>query len=588
MNGSRKHIELLDYVRAIAIISVLLFHSLGSTFAFEDLPWHGWVRGFSVPTSFLYFLPFSFGQVGVAIFFVVSGFCIHLSFQQQGKEWRGFWIRRFWRIYPAYIAATAVAVLFLTTDSRTDFDRWPIWEQLAAHLFLIQNVSQTTFMGLNGSFWSLAIEAQLYLLYPLLLVIVGRLGWRQTLVLLGCCEFLIRSADGVVQTTGAANTVFGHMSWLLSASPLGYWFSWTVGARLADSFLKNEPLPFARIPLVPMLFLTFLSYFIRPLFPFLFVLAAMVTAIAVSRRLGPNRAGVAGAELPIGPDRSLTRLRSEATVGWQVAAPLTVFRTIGLWSYSIYLLHQPLMNAISLFISSLVPGPYRPAPATFLYFIASWLIVIPISGLWYHVFELPGIGLGKWIIQKRKTEISSEKELLRAPAPPFFRLKGSFYGLATALVIVIAGSIFATTKMDQWDAKNELQLAEILNAEHKYRAALWYYRFTLEHDGRSVAALNNAAWLLATAPDPRLRDGNRAMDLARRACELTGYKQPFFIGTLAAACAEAGRFNDAITNAQRARAVASSLGQFQIAARDEQLLELYRAGKPFHEAADAR
>src|SRR5580692_6160997 len=110
MNGSKKHLELLDYVRAVAIISVLLFHTLSSNFGYGDLPWHGWVRGFSVPSSFLYLLPFSFGQVGVAIFFVVSGFCIHLSFQQQGKDWRSFWIRRFWRIYPAYFAATVVAV----------------------------------------------------------------------------------------------------------------------------------------------------------------------------------------------------------------------------------------------------------------------------------------------------------------------------------------------------------------------------------------------------------------------------------------------------------------------------------------------
>lgn len=578
MNGSKKHIELLDYARAVAIISVLLFHSLASTFGYEDLPWHGWVRSFSVPASFLCLLPCSFGQVGVAIFFVVSGFCIHLSFQQQGKDWRSFWIRRFWRIYPAYIAATAMAMLFLTTNSRTDFDKSPIWNQLVAHVFLVHNFNQSTFMGINASFWTLAVEAQLYLLYPLLLMIVGRFGWRQTLVLLACGEFFIRGADGVVQTIGAANTVCGHLSWLLSASPLGYWFSWTLGARLADAFLKNEPLPFAKIPMVPMLFLTVLSYFIRPLLPFLFVLAAIVTAIAVSRRLGGDRADV--------------RVDTQQPEGWTPnrARPfsLNAIRTIGLWSYSIYLLHQPLLNAISLFIVSLIPGPYRPAPATFLFFVASWLIIIPISGLWYHVFELPAIALGKWIIHKKTAEPAAQKDPLRAPAPPHYRVSISFYGLATALVIVIAGTLFATTRMNERDARKELQLAEIFNAEHRYRAALWYYRLTLENDGKSVAALNNAAWLLATAPDPHLRDGKTAVDLATRACELTRYKQPFYIGTLAAACAEAGRFDEAITNAQRARAAATSLGQFQIAARDEQLLELYQAGKPFHETADAR
>jgi peptidoglycan/LPS O-acetylase OafA/YrhL len=539
---------------------VLLFHTLGCTFGFEDLPWHGWVRSFSVPTPFLYLLPFSFGGVGVAIFFVVSGFCIHLSFQQQGKDWRSFWIRRFWRIYPAYIAATAVAVLFLTTNARADFHSSPIWWQLAAHAFLVHNFNQATFTGINGSFWSLAIEAQLYLLYPLLLVMAGRIGWRQTMVALACCEFLIRGADGIVQTMNAGNTVYGQISWLFSASPLGYWFSWALGARLADSFLKNQPLPFARIPLVPWVVLAVLSYFIRPMLPFMFVLSAIATTVAVSRLLG--------------------RVRPE------VGAPpffLNVFRKIGLWSYSIYLLHQPFLNALSVFLTSLIPGPYRTGTAPFWYFVAGWLIIIPVCGLWYRVFELPGVGLGKWIIQKR----TPQKEPLEKPGAPAFRLKKSFYAMAGALVIVVAGILLATTKVREWDSRNELQLAEVLTAKHRYGAALNHYSLALEYDPKSVDALNNAAWLLATAPNPRLRNGKMAVTLASHACELTDYKQPFFIGTLAAACAEAGRFDEAIANAQKARALALSQGQTQIAARDEQLLELYQAGKPFHETADS-
>jgi peptidoglycan/LPS O-acetylase OafA/YrhL len=215
-------------------------------------------------------------------------------------------------------------------------------------------------------------------LYPLLLLIVGKFGWRQTMIMLACCEFLIRGTDGIVETIGAGNSVCGQVSWLFAASPLGYWFSWTLGARLADSFLKNEPLPFARMPLVPCVGLTLLSYFIRPTLPFLFVLSAIVTTIAVSRLL--------------------SKARSE------VHSPpfyLNVLGKIGLWSYSIYLLHQPLLNGISVFLTSLIPGPYRTGIAPFWYFVASWLIIIPVSGLWYHVFELPGIALGKWIIRKR-------------------------------------------------------------------------------------------------------------------------------------------------------------------------------------------
>lgn len=563
MNGSRKHIELLDYVRAVAIISVLFFHTLGSTFGNEELPWHGWVRGFSAPASYLLLFPFSFGQVGVAIFFVVSGFCIHLSFQQQGQEWRSFWIRRFWRIYPAYIAATAFAVVFLATNSRLDLHSSPIWEQVAAHALLVHNLSQATFAGINGSFWSLAIEAQLYLLYPLLLMMVGRFGWRQTMVTLACCEFFIRGVDGLVQTTGTGTTAFGYISWLFSASPLGYWFSWAIGARLAESYLKNEPLPFARIPLIPLLVVTVLSYFTRPTLSFLFVLSAIVTAIVVARLLGRVQSEVRGPGLF-----------------------LNVFGKIGLWSYSIYLMHQPLLNAISVFLTTVIPGPYRTGVAPFFYFVAGWLIIIPVSALWYRVFELPAIAIGKRMIQKRvlAPEVRAGNEPLQKPALLVYGLNKSFYVAAIALAIAAAGVLFGTRQVDEWNAKNELKLAETLEAKHKYGAALQHYHLTLEHDANCVDALNNAAWLLATAPNPRLRNGKMAMDLARRACELTDYKQTLCIGTLAAACAEAGRFDEAVANAQRAQTMALSSGLIEIATRDGQMLELYQAGKSFHQS----
>jgi tetratricopeptide (TPR) repeat protein len=171
-------------------------------------------------------------------------------------------------------------------------------------------------------------------------------------------------------------------------------------------------------------------------------------------------------------------------------------------------------------------------------------------------------------------------------AQPAYGLKKSFYVVTIALIIVIGGFLVATAKLDEWNSKNELQTAEILNAKHKYGLALRHYRSALEYNANCVEALNNSAWLLATAPNPRLRDGKTAVTLASRACELTDYKQPFFIGTLAAACAEAGRFDDAIATARKAKAMALSQGQIQIAGRDQQLIELYQAGKPFHETAD--
>jgi len=64
---------------------------------------------------------------------------------------------------------------------------------------------------------------------------------------------------------------------------------------------------------------------------------------------------------------------------------------------------------------------------------------------------------------------------------------------------------------------------------------------------------------------------------------LTGYKQPGTEGTLAAAYAEAGRFPDAVSTAERAISLATATGDTRFAAANRQLLLLYRAGKPWHE-----
>src|ERR1700685_485915 len=103
MSPQQKHLDLLDYTRAVAIISVIAFHCLCAVGA--QIYWNIWVRNLNVPLSGLVALPLNLGSLGVAIFFVVSGFCIHLSFQQQGKRYSDFFIRRFFRIYPAYLAA---------------------------------------------------------------------------------------------------------------------------------------------------------------------------------------------------------------------------------------------------------------------------------------------------------------------------------------------------------------------------------------------------------------------------------------------------------------------------------------------------
>lgn len=98
-------------------------------------------------------------------------------------------------------------------------------------------------------------------------------------------------------------------------------------------------------------------------------------------------------------------------------------------------------------------------------------------------------------------------------------------------------------------------------------------------------ALNNLAWILSTCPDQTVRDGKKAVELAGKACELTGFQKAGMIGTLAAANAEAGNFPQAIANAEKAIEVAGISGNLQFADMNRQLLRLYRAGRAWHEKA---
>ena len=117
------------------------------------------------------------------------------------------------------------------------------------------------------------------------------------------------------------------------------------------------------------------------------------------------------------------------------------------------------------------------------------------------------------------------------------------------------------------------------------REAVVQYREALRLNPNLAGALNNLAWMLAASPDDELRNGAEAVRLAERACELTHYGEPLFIGTLAAAYAEAGRFPEAVTTAEKAEQLATTADLTAVAAKNRQLLELYRAGKPYHEPA---
>jgi tetratricopeptide (TPR) repeat protein len=95
------------------------------------------------------------------------------------------------------------------------------------------------------------------------------------------------------------------------------------------------------------------------------------------------------------------------------------------------------------------------------------------------------------------------------------------------------------------------------------------------------ATYNFLAWTLATNPSPRLRDGRRAVDLATRACELSYWSDGIEIDTLAAAYAESGDFARAVEYENKAIALLTSSRAEREDARLR--LDLYQQRKPYHE-----
>lgn len=146
-----------------------------------------------------------------------------------------------------------------------------------------------------------------------------------------------------------------------------------------------------------------------------------------------------------------------------------------------------------------------------------------------------------------------------------------------------AAAAFQTAiTLDPNDADAHLGLAMLRQKEGSDAEAIVQFRKVVELDTNVVIALNNLAWLLAADGDPKLRNGQAAVPLAEHACDRTHYRQAFFIGTLADAYAEAGRFNDAVAAAKQAHDVALAQGEQELADRNAQLMELYRSGHAYH------
>jgi tetratricopeptide (TPR) repeat protein len=123
-------------------------------------------------------------------------------------------------------------------------------------------------------------------------------------------------------------------------------------------------------------------------------------------------------------------------------------------------------------------------------------------------------------------------------------------------------------------------LGVALMAGRRRAEALSHWRLALRQTPDDVLLLNDTAWLLATSADPALRNGLEAVTFATHAVELTSGRAPALLATLAAAYAEANRFEQAIETQQRAIRLAAEQGNIQLAAYLRTRLPQFQARLP--------
>jgi tetratricopeptide (TPR) repeat protein len=132
-------------------------------------------------------------------------------------------------------------------------------------------------------------------------------------------------------------------------------------------------------------------------------------------------------------------------------------------------------------------------------------------------------------------------------------------------------------RLDPDDAHSHYHLG-VLSAERgEIATAMDHYREALRSAPDFPEALNYLAWLLATADDARLRDPARALELALRACDLTGHQHAVPLRTLAVVYAELGQLDRAIQHAESALALAIAAGHDDLVADLQTRLQQFRA-----------
>jgi peptidoglycan/LPS O-acetylase OafA/YrhL len=315
----------IDALRGIAALGVVLYHAV------EQGP--KWLPNnlFDYPVRALQIIS-SFGYIGVFLFFVISGFCIHLQWAKAratGVEpdirFGQFWKRRLRRLYPPYLIALALFLLIAAIKSEVSLSHFFFYD-IGMHVLMLHNLDPNTCYTINGVFWTLAIEEQLYLAYFLLLFVRARWGWGVTIA--------------VCLGGRLAWMLLSHVLWLkynyglpVPEGALSHWFTWALGAIGVEVFFGLIRLRGwsrdLRLAILLIVGATFLSYYLPAISKdtalknvswfLLHPLWGLGFFILVNRLVLAEQSWLRRASMP---------------------SLVSVFATVGIFSYSLYLTHE--------------------------------------------------------------------------------------------------------------------------------------------------------------------------------------------------------------------------------------------------------
>ena len=175
MERSNYHIKNLDTFRAIAALIVAIGHiELFRQNAFGESAFN-WIPN---------------GHIGVVLFFVISGFLITYLLLKENEQYghislKNFWLRRIFRIWPVYYLVLLISVFF--------FDSIPSFKTIAYALAIMPNFSHALGCGWATSpqIWSIGVENQFYILFPIVVVIVPKkqLHWLLMVIIVVFATF---------------------------------------------------------------------------------------------------------------------------------------------------------------------------------------------------------------------------------------------------------------------------------------------------------------------------------------------------------------------------------------------------------------